>query len=106
MYALVESQSSYLPQPAPHLAPQFSWFGLLDVTPEGSLRELPLLPSLASMIATLEALLIDSLESPQNRKRGDGFSAVEYIQDIDPEIREREIQNTLRSIEQKMRGNL
>lgn len=84
---------------------RFSWFGLLDVTPEGGLRELPLVPSLASMIGTLEALLIESLEPPQNRKRGDDFSAVEYIQDIDPEIREREIQNTLRSIEQKMRGN-
>jgi hypothetical protein len=52
----------------------------------------------------LEALLIEALEPPQNRKRGDDFSAIEYIQDIDPELREREIQNTLRSIEQKMRG--
>jgi hypothetical protein len=34
------------------------------------------------MISTLEALLIKSLEPPQNRKRGDGFSAVEYIQDV------------------------
>jgi hypothetical protein len=83
---------------------RFSWFGLLDVTSEGSLRELPLAASLASMIGTLEALLIESLEPPQNRKRGDDFSAVEYIQDIDAELREREIQNTLRSIEQKMRG--
>ncbi|WON72892.1 HTH domain-containing protein [Nitrosospira sp. Is2] len=83
---------------------RFSWFGLLDVTPEGDLRELPLVASLASMIGTLEALLIESLEPPQNRKRGDDFSAVEYIQDVDPELREREIQNTLRSIEQKMRG--
>lgn len=83
---------------------RFSWFGLLDVTQEGNLKELPLMTSLASMIGTLEALLIESLEPPQNRKRGDDFSAVEYIQDIDPEIRDREIQNTLRSIEQKMRG--
>lgn len=83
---------------------RFSWFGLLDVTVEGGLRELPLATTLASMIRTLEALLIESLEPPQNRKRGDDFSAVEYIQDIDPELREREIQTTLRSIEQKMRG--
>jgi hypothetical protein len=82
---------------------RFSWFGLLDVTQEGGLRELPLITTLASMIGTLEALLIESLEPPQNRKRGDDFSAVEYIQDVDPELREREIQNTLRSIEQKMR---
>jgi len=83
---------------------RFSWFGLLDVSPEGGLREVSMATSLASMIGTLEALLIESLEPPQNRKRGDDFSAVEYIQDIDPELREREIQNTLRSIEQKMRG--
>lgn len=83
---------------------RFSWFGLLDVTSEGALREVPVAPNLAAMIGTLESLLIETLEPPQNRKRGDDFSAVEYIQDIDPELREREIQNTLRSIEQKMRG--
>lgn len=83
---------------------RFSWFGLLDVTEQGNLKEAPLNISLTSLIATLEALLIEALEPPQNRKRGDDFSAIEYIQDIDPELKEREIQNTLRSIEQKMRG--
>ena len=83
---------------------RFSWFGLLDVTQEGSLRETALNTSLASLVATLEALLIEALEPPQNRKRGDDFSAIEYIQDIDPELKEKEIQNTLRAIEQKMRG--
>jgi len=47
---------------------------------------------------------IEALEPPQNRKRGDDFSVIEYIQDIDPELRERELQNTLRAIEQKLRG--
>ncbi len=84
---------------------RFSWFGLLDVTQEGDLRETTLNTSLASLVATLEALLIEALEPPQNRKRGDDFSAIEYIQDIDPELRERELQNTLRAIEQKLRGN-
>lgn len=83
---------------------RFSWFGLLDVTQEGNLRETALNTSLASLVATLEALLIEALEPPQNRKRGDDFSAIEYIQDIDSELREKEIQNTLRAIEQKMRG--
>lgn len=83
---------------------RFSWFGLLDVTQEGKLREMPFNSTLAALVATLEALLIEALEPPQNRKRGDDFSAIEYIQDIDPELKEREIQNTLRSIEQKMRG--
>jgi hypothetical protein len=83
---------------------RFSWFGLLDVTQEGNLRESAFNATFAVLVGTLEALLIEALEPPQNRKRGDDFSAIEYIQDIDPELKEREIQNTLRSIEQKMRG--
>lgn len=83
---------------------RFSWFGLLDVTNEGSLREVLVKATLAVLIATIEALLIEALEPPQNRKRGDDFSAIEYIQDIDPELKERELQNTLRAIEQKLRG--
>ena len=83
---------------------RFSWFGLLNVTDEGKLVEFPIKVTLPSLIATLEALLIEALEPPQNRKRGDDFSVMEYIQDIDPELRERELQNTLRAIEQKLRG--
>lgn len=83
---------------------RFSWFGLLDVTQEGNLRESAVNASLAALVATLEALLIEALEPPQNRKRGDDFSAVEYVQDVDPELQERNLQNTLRSIEQKLRG--
>lgn len=83
---------------------RFSWFGLLAVTDDGKLIETPIKVTLPSLIATLEALLIEALEPPQNRKRGDDFSVMEYIQDIDPEIKERELQNTLRAIEQKLRG--
>lgn len=83
---------------------RFSWFGLLSVTDDGKLVEAPIKVTLPSLIATLEALLIEALEPPQNRKRGDDFSVMEYIQDIDPEIKERELQNTLRAIEQKLRG--
>lgn len=82
---------------------RFSWFGLLNVTDEGMLVEAPIKVTLPSLIATLEALLIEALEPPQNRKRGDDFSVMEYIQDIDPEIQERELQNTLRAIEQRLR---
>ena len=83
---------------------RFSWFGLLSVTDEGKLIETPIKVTLPSLIATLEALLIEALEPPQNRKRGDDFSVMEYIQDIDPEIKERELQSTLRAIEQRLRG--
>jgi hypothetical protein len=84
---------------------RFSWFGLLDVTETGELREPPLNLSLSGLVATLESLLIEALEPPQNRKRGDDFSAIEYLQGTDPELKEREIQNTLLTIGQKMRGN-
>ena len=83
---------------------RFSWFGLLNVTDDGKLVESPIKVTLPSLIATLEALLIEALEPPQNRKRGDDFSVMEYIQDIDPEIKERDLQNTLRAIEQRLRG--
>lgn len=65
---------------------RFSWFGLRSVGEDGSLME----PSAAwthnVVIETLEALLIESLEPPLNRKRGDNFSGVEYLQVVDPEI--------------------
>lgn len=82
---------------------RFSWFGLLDVTDNANLEEKPLNISHASLVATLEGPLIEALEPPQNRKRGDGFYAIEYIQAIDPELKEKEIKNTLRSIEQNLR---
>jgi hypothetical protein len=83
---------------------RFSWFGLLNVTDDGKLIEAPIKVTLPSLIATLEALLIEALEPPQNRKRGDDFSVMEYIQDVDVEIKEQELKNTLRAIEQKLRG--
>ena len=39
-----------------------------------------------SLIATMEALLIEGLEPPQNRRQGEGFNAVEFIQEPDPEV--------------------
>ena len=83
---------------------RFSWFGLLDVNEDGSLRQRPLSVSLASLIATLEAVLIEAMEPPQNRKRGDDFSAVEYIQGSDPLLKERELQTLMANIQAKFRG--
>jgi len=82
---------------------RFSWFGLYGVSESGKLQKHELKPSFDSMVATLEALLIETLEPPQNRRRGDDFAAVEYIQDIDPELKEQELQRTLRNIEHKLR---
>jgi hypothetical protein len=82
---------------------RFSWFGLHGVTDAGKLTEDELKPTFASIVTAFEAILIETLEPPQNRRRGDDFTAVEYIQDIDPELRDREVQNMVRSFEQKLR---
>jgi len=82
---------------------RFSWFGLLDVTEKGTLREQPLNAALSNLTATLEAILIETLEPPLNRRRGDDLASVEFFQARDPELKERDIQNTLRSIESRIR---
>jgi hypothetical protein len=60
---------------------------LLGVTDAGKLTP-ENLSSLSSedIIITFEALLVEGLEPRQNRKRGDAFRAVEYLQVQDPEI--------------------
>lgn len=65
---------------------RFSWFGLRRVGENGELSDaIPDLDS-NSMVSALEAVLIESLEPRQNRRSGDDFSGIEYIQETDPEI--------------------
>jgi hypothetical protein len=66
---------------------RFSWFGLRSVTSSGQLGDYELdSVAVEDVIVTIEALLIEGLEPRQNRKRGDAFRAVEYLQVQDPEI--------------------
>jgi len=65
---------------------RFSWFGLLPVSEAGRLEALPRSFEAAQLIPALEAILIESLEPRQNRKRGDDLAAVEFMQRVDPEI--------------------
>ncbi|MCG3770183.1 MAG: hypothetical protein JW384_01326 [Nitrosomonadaceae bacterium] len=74
---------------------RFSWFGVFSVADEeGSLLETPcdgkIQIDLSTLIVTMEALLIEGLEPPQNRKRGDDFFAIEFLQGEDPAIRKRQ----------------
>jgi hypothetical protein len=76
---------------------RFSWFGILGVDENGGLKDAPSDAfSVETLTATMEALLIEGLEPPQNRKRGDDFSAVEFIQVEDPELRKRQLIEELR----------
>lgn len=66
---------------------RFSWFGVRSVQENATLGPIPSAElAVADLIATMEALLIEGLEPPQNRKQGDGFKAVEFIQETDPKL--------------------
>lgn len=69
---------------------RFSWFGIYPVEDNGDLRinaDFSKL-NIDVVIATLEAVLIEGLEPRQNRRRGDDFQAVEFIQVEDPSFEE------------------
>lgn len=65
---------------------RFSWFGIYPAREDGSLKTSVEFSNLNTsiIIATMEAVLIEGLEPRQNRKRGDDFQAIEFIQVEDP----------------------
>jgi hypothetical protein len=65
---------------------RFSWFGLRGVRDDGHLSDAEATWSQDVVVETMEALLIESLEPPLNRRRGDNLIGVEYIQTRDPLI--------------------
>jgi hypothetical protein len=81
---------------------RFSWFGILPVSENGSLGEPGESFAFAKLIPALEAILIEALEPRQNRKRGDDLSAVEYIQQSDPEIRKRAVKQAMETALSKL----
>lgn len=54
------------------------------------------------LISTMEALLIEGLEPPQNRKSGDEFRAIEFIQVADPAILKRQKAELLKMLQEKI----
>jgi hypothetical protein len=67
---------------------RFSWFDIYPVKQDGSLETSVAFNSVGVniVIATMEAVLIEGLESRQNRKRGDDFQAIEFLQFEDPKL--------------------
>ena len=64
---------------------RFSWFGVRRARDNGQLTAIPRAGiRVKTLIATMEALLIEGLEPPQNRRQGDGFNAVEFLQHPTP----------------------
>lgn len=66
---------------------RFSWFGVYPVQGDGSLQDnADFALDISIVIATMEAILIEALEPRQNRRRGDEFQAVEFLQFEDPNL--------------------
>lgn len=68
---------------------RFSWFGVYPVEPDGTLRASADFSriDINTVIATMEAVLVEGLEPRQNRKRGDAeFQAIEFLQYEDPTL--------------------
>lgn len=82
---------------------RFSWFGVYSVSEKGLLDTI-IEPNynLEILITTMEALLIEALEPPQNRKRGDDFRAVEFLQVEDPEIQKKQILELIDELKRKL----
>jgi hypothetical protein len=82
---------------------RFSWFGVYPVTEDGRiLTSITETFSMDNLITTMEALLIEGLEPPQNRKRGDEFRAVEYLQVVDPQIEKEQTIRVLDDVKKKV----
>ena len=82
---------------------RFSWFGVYPVSENGLLNSAGTVTyDLTMLIVTMEALLIEGLEPPQNRKRGDDFRAVEFLQVEDPTLEKQQILNLMDELKKKL----
>jgi hypothetical protein len=83
----------------------FSWFGICPIAADGSIEQRAK-PSITpeTLIVSLEALLIEALEPPLNRRCGDGIKAAEYIQADDPEVKRRELDAHIKEL-MRLRDN-
>jgi signal peptidase I len=81
---------------------RFSWFGMYAVSMDGTLKIAEVKPTSSTLIKALEAILIETLEPPQNRRRGDGLNAIEYIQAEDPNLKAHNDKELLRLVQRKL----
>lgn len=81
---------------------RFSWFGVFPVAESGALSDAVGAYTLDMLIVTMEALLIEGVEPPQNRKRGDDFRAAEFLQVEDPEIQKNQIIELIDELKKKL----
>jgi hypothetical protein len=81
---------------------RFSWFGMYAVNNDKTLKIAEVKPTSSTLITALEAILIETLEPPQNRRRGDGLNAIEYIQAEDPNLTKQNQKDLIKLVQQKL----
>jgi HB1/ASXL restriction endonuclease-like protein with HTH domain len=83
---------------------RFSWFGFYPITENGELDENLDLSnmSIKDFGDILEAILIESIEPRQNRKQGNQFSGIEFLQKEAPEIKKRMKEQIIRELTEKL----
>lgn len=80
---------------------RFSWFGLRAVGEDGTLTDAASDWTHKVVIETMEALLIESMEPPLNRRRGDNFQGAEYQQVTDQDIEDRNLKAAIDELMKK-----
>lgn len=83
---------------------RFSWFGFYPVNENGKLLTDIKLDNITvqNLGDILEAILIESIEPRQNRKQGNLFFGLEYLQQEAPEIKKRLKEQIIRELTDKL----
>lgn len=84
---------------------RFSWYGFYSVSDDAKIdisKTILDKITLSELANTLEAVLIESMEPRQNRKKGNTLSGIEYLQFEDPEIRKKRTQQILQELSEKI----
>lgn len=83
---------------------RFSWFGLHPVSDKGELNNNLEFDNInvQDFGDILEAILIESIEPRQNRKRGNLFDGIEYLQQEAPEIKKIMKEQLIRELTDKL----
>ena len=83
---------------------RFSWFGFFPVNDKGGLNNDLTFDDITvqDFGDILEAILIESIEPRQNRKQGNLFAGIEYLQQEAPEIKKRMKEQLIRELTDKL----
>lgn len=82
---------------------RFSWFGFYPVTEDAKLNLDAKFKdfTIQNLGDILEAILIESIEPRQNRKQGNSFQGIEYLQKEAPEIKKKQTEQLIRELMDK-----